>query len=65
MWTAISLLMTVTWSWFVVEKTPDYLLCEVQNEATLGSRKSVNVPGVRINLPFSDGEGPHQYPLCH
>ena len=35
----------------VVEKTPDYLLCEVQNEATLGSRKSVNVPGVRINLP--------------
>ena len=35
----------------VVEKTADALLCEVQNEATLGSRKSVNVPGVRINLP--------------
>lgn len=35
----------------VAEKHPDYLLCEVQNEATLGSRKSVNVPGVRINLP--------------
>ena len=35
----------------VIEKCPDYLLCEVQNEATLGSRKSVNVPGVRINLP--------------
>lgn len=35
----------------VIEKHPDYLLCEVQNEATLGSRKSVNVPGVRINLP--------------
>lgn len=35
----------------VVEKHPDFLLCEVQNEATLGSRKSVNVPGVRINLP--------------
>ena len=35
----------------VVDKTPEYLLCEVQNEATLGSRKSVNVPGVRINLP--------------
>lgn len=35
----------------VIEKTADYLLCEVQNEATLGSRKSVNVPGVRINLP--------------
>lgn len=35
----------------VIEKYPGYLLCEVQNEATLGSRKSVNVPGVRINLP--------------
>lgn len=35
----------------VVEKYPDYLVCEVQNDAVLGSRKSVNVPGVRINLP--------------
>jgi pyruvate kinase len=35
----------------VIDKTDDYLLCEVQNEAGLGSRKSVNVPGVRINLP--------------
>lgn len=35
----------------VIGKTADYLLCEVQNEATLGNRKSVNVPGVRINLP--------------
>lgn len=35
----------------VVEKQPDYLLCEVGNDATLGNRKSVNVPGVRINLP--------------
>ena len=35
----------------VVEKTADYLVCEAQNEASLGSRKSVNVPGVRINLP--------------
>ena len=35
----------------VIEKNDDYLLCEVQNESTLGSRKSVNVPGVRINLP--------------
>ena len=35
----------------VVGKEEDALLCEVQNEATLGSRKSVNVPGVRINLP--------------
>lgn len=35
----------------VVEKTADYLVCEAQNEASLGNRKSVNVPGVRINLP--------------
>ncbi len=35
----------------VIEKNEEYLLCEVQNEATLGNRKSVNVPGVRINLP--------------
>ena len=35
----------------VVDKAEGHLLCEVQNEATLGSRKSVNVPGVRINLP--------------
>ena len=35
----------------VTEKNDDYLICEVQNDATLGSRKSVNVPGVRINLP--------------
>jgi pyruvate kinase len=35
----------------VIAKTSDCLICEVQNEATLGSRKSVNVPGVRIHLP--------------
>ncbi len=35
----------------VKEKTDTFLVCEVLNEATLGSRKSVNVPGVRINLP--------------
>ena len=35
----------------VVEKSEDTLFCEVCNDATLGSRKSVNVPGVRINLP--------------
>ncbi len=34
-----------------IDKTTEYLLCEVQTDATLGSRKSVNVPGVRINLP--------------
>lgn len=35
----------------VIEKKEDYLLCEIQNDASMGSRKSVNVPGVRINLP--------------
>ena len=35
----------------VIEKHAGYLLCEMQNDTTLGSRKSVNVPGVRINLP--------------
>lgn len=35
----------------VIEKQADCLICEALNEASLGSRKSVNVPGVRINLP--------------
>ena len=35
----------------VDSKTEDYLLCKALNDGTLGSRKSVNVPGVRINLP--------------
>ena len=35
----------------VTDKDDNRLYCEIQNEATLGNRKSVNVPGVRINLP--------------
>ncbi|MDR3220268.1 MAG: pyruvate kinase [Dysgonamonadaceae bacterium] len=35
----------------VIEKDSDSLTVEVLNDAVLGSRKSVNVPGVRINLP--------------
>ena len=35
----------------VIGKEECCLLCEVTNDAVLGSRKSVNVPGVRINLP--------------
>lgn len=35
----------------VKSKTADALECEVMNESVLSSRKSVNVPGVRINLP--------------
>jgi len=35
----------------VVSKDENFLTCVAQNDGTLGSRKSVNVPGVRINLP--------------
>jgi pyruvate kinase len=29
----------------------DHLICTVMNDGEVGSRKSVNIPGVRINLP--------------
>lgn len=35
----------------VVDKTEECLFVEVQNDGRLGSRKSVNVPGVHIDLP--------------
>lgn len=35
----------------VLSKEDGYLICEVMNDGVIGSRKSVNVPGVRINLP--------------
>ncbi|MGQ1891525.1 pyruvate kinase [Thermophagus sp. OGC60D27] len=35
----------------VLEKNSEGLRCKVLNDGILGSRKSVNVPGVRINLP--------------
>ena len=35
----------------VESKTDEYLTCVVLNDGVLGSRKSVNIPGVRINLP--------------
>ncbi|MDH8702110.1 pyruvate kinase [Dysgonomonadaceae bacterium PH5-43] len=35
----------------VIDKNSNFLTVEVQNDATLGSRKSINLPGVRINLP--------------
>lgn len=35
----------------VIGKENDTLVCEALNEGTLGSRKSINIPGVRINLP--------------
>jgi len=35
----------------VTEKRNQALICVAENSGELGSRKSVNVPGVRINLP--------------
>ncbi|MFN8210999.1 MAG: pyruvate kinase [Bacteroidales bacterium] len=35
----------------VDKKEGNSLICTVENDGTLGSRKSVNVPGVKINLP--------------
>ncbi len=35
----------------VTAKEEDHLVCKVLNDGVVGSRKSVNVPGVRINLP--------------
>lgn len=35
----------------VIEKYDEHLVCSVQNDGVVGSRKSVNIPGVRINLP--------------
>lgn len=35
----------------VIEKKADHLICEAQNNGTVGSRKSVNLPGVSVSLP--------------
>ncbi len=35
----------------VKSKSGNTLTCEVMNDGEMGSRKSINVPGVRINLP--------------
>ncbi len=35
----------------VTGRNSEGLVCKVMNDGVLGSRKSVNVPGVRINLP--------------
>jgi pyruvate kinase len=35
----------------VQRKEADSLVCKAQNDGVLGSRKSVNIPGVRIELP--------------
>ncbi len=35
----------------VSDKKDNSLICDIKNNGELGSKKSVNVPGVRINLP--------------
>jgi pyruvate kinase len=35
----------------VISKTGNYLICKALNDAELGSRKNVNIPGIHINLP--------------
>lgn len=35
----------------VIAVNSDNLICKVMNDGVVGSRKSVNIPGVRINLP--------------
>jgi pyruvate kinase len=35
----------------VIEVTATHLLCRAENDGIIGSRKSVNIPGVRICLP--------------
>lgn len=36
----------------VIDKGKDYVLCEVLNDGIIEDHKSVNVPGVRFNIPF-------------
>lgn len=36
----------------VVDKGFDFLLCEVLNEGMISDHKGVNIPGVRLNIPF-------------
>lgn len=35
----------------VIEKNADHLVCEIENDGSIDGRKSVNIPGVSVNLP--------------
>ena len=37
----------------VIEKLPNGINCKIIDGGVLGSRKSVNVPGVHLNMPLS------------
>ena len=36
----------------VIEKTDDYVNCKIINGGTLGNKKSLNAPGVKLDIPF-------------
>ena len=36
----------------VIEKGNDYVNCKIINGGTLGNRKSLNVPNIKLNIPF-------------
>ena len=36
----------------VIEKTKDYVNCRILSGGVLGNRKSLNVPNVKLNIPF-------------
>ena len=36
----------------VIEKTNDYVNCKILSGGVLGNRKSLNVPNVKLNIPF-------------
>lgn len=40
----------------VIEKTPDYLLVVAKNNCLIGSRRHMNLPGVKIRLPGITGQ---------
>lgn len=36
----------------VISKTPDYVNCKIINGGVLGNKKSLNVPNIKLNIPF-------------
>ena len=40
----------------VIQKTPDYLIVVAKNSCLIGSRRHVNLPGIKIRLPGITGQ---------
>lgn len=36
----------------VIDKSPEYLLCKVLNDGYIETRKSINIPGVELKIPY-------------